>query len=207
MAYIVNANLEDKYADTQVEFTASTKPVLSFIEDHRKPPGALTGWLTGTFIPPELMPRHARIIRGQALYDYLTIRGGATLVSTRFRQCVEELDPGRHQFFPLDIVDQRGESLPDAYFVFNVVGSVDTIIAERSNFTALGKGKSRAWIYQRAYGPWKCALNKAELGDRACRTDVRYGRRWFFSDKLVARLKQERIEGIDYDLYCEETEL
>jgi hypothetical protein len=106
-------------------------------------------------------------------------------VSARFRDCVETLDPGRHGFFPLTVEDKQGVARPESFFLFNVVGRIDSIIEAKSNLKAVGRGQINQWEYSRAVGPWHCALDKRVIGDRACWIEIRYSHRWFVSDRLV----------------------
>ena len=60
------------------------------------------------------------------MYDWMILLGGGNLVSSRLRDAVEELDPGRHQFFPVVVEDKNGIARSDNFFfVFNVVGRIE----------------------------------------------------------------------------------
>jgi hypothetical protein len=164
-------------------------------------------WFTGSPIPPEVVPVKARIVEGDALYDWLTVYGGPCLVSARFKDCVEELDPGRHGFFPLTVEEREGVIKPGPHFLFNVVGCSDSIIEAQSNFNVLGRGQVDRWAYERARGPWKCALDAAVIGGRACWTELRYGGRWFVSGRLAALLRERGLLGFQLNEFCEEVSI
>jgi hypothetical protein len=115
MAYIIGDDYEGKFIDTEVQFTDGDQALNDFFAKTRRAPNTIlkATWFTGTPILPEVVPTTARIIEGDALYDWRTVHGGPTLVSARFKDCVEELDPGRHGFFPLTVEDKKGLPGPD----------------------------------------------------------------------------------------------
>jgi hypothetical protein len=135
------------------------------------------------------------------------VHGGPTLVSARFKDCVEELDPGRHGFFPLTVEDKKGVARPGPYFLFNVVGCIESIIEAQSNFNVLGRGQVDRWEYERAAGPWKCTLDASVVGGRACWTELRYSGRWFVSDRLAELLRKRGLSGFDFKEACEEVSI
>jgi hypothetical protein len=161
-------------------------------------------WKSGNVIPPDVVPKRLRITKGKRIYDWLTVRGSGTLVSSAFKDAVEEIEPGRHQFFPVTVVEKAGVARPESYFIFNVVGRIDAIIEEKSNLEPLGRGAIDAWTYERGRGPWRCALGAAIIGGRACWIEHRYGGRQFVSDRLAAVLQQRQLCGFDLDDHCEE---
>ena len=101
MAHIIGDDFEGKFIETEVEFTDGDQALEDFFARTPRAPGSILDatWFTGTPILPEVVPTRARIIEGNALYDWRTVHGGPTLVSARFKDCVEELDPGRHASF------------------------------------------------------------------------------------------------------------
>jgi hypothetical protein len=200
MAYIIGDDYEDKFINTEVEFTDGDKDLNAFFARTPRAPGSIlhATWFTGMPISPEVVPTRARIIEGDALYDWRTVNGGPTLVSARFKDCVEELDPGRHGFFPLIVEDRQGVVRPGPYFLFNVVGRIDSIIEAQSNFNVLGRGQVYEWGYERARGPWKCTLDASVIGGRACWTEHRYSGRWFASDRLAELSRERGLSGFDF---------
>ena len=141
------------------------------------------------------------------MYDWLDLRSGGTLVSSRVRDAVEELDPGRHQFFPVVVEDKKGVARTEEFFVFNVVGRIDSIIEDRSNLKTTGRGDVANWIYERRVGPWQCALDTAVIGGRACWVEHRYGERWFISERLAALLQERKLNGFELGEHSEEISL
>ncbi len=209
MAYILGDDFEGRFIDTSVEFTDGDQALKAYLSETRARPDSIVKatWFTGNSIPPEVVPKTARITQGDALYDWLTVAGGRTLVSARFKDCVEALEPGRHGFFPLTVEDRQGVVIPGPYFLFNVVGTIESIIEAQSNFIVNGRGFVSNWGFERARGPWKCAMDAAIIGDRACWTELRYSGRWFVSDRLAVRLREQRLLGFDLKEFCEEVSI
>jgi hypothetical protein len=207
MAYIIRESFKDKFIKTEVHFEDSREVLYNFFESTYAFPGTVqnASWTSGNVIPPEVMPKRLRITKGKQIYDWLTVRGGGTLVSSAFKDAVEEIEPGRHQFFAVTVVDKAGVARPESYFILNIVGRIDSIIEEKSNLEASGRGQIYAWGYYRRVGPWRCALDAAIIDGRACWIEHRYGGRWFVSDRLAALLQQRRLCGFNLDEHCEET--
>lgn len=210
MAYIIREDHAYKLGKTEVEyFGDDRRSVNAFFDQSRDYPGTTVRatWFSGIHIPPEVIPRRLQLASGKTVYDWLALRGGGTLVSSRFRGAVEELDPGRHQFFRVVIEDKEGVAQPGDFFVFNVVGQIEAIIEDKSNLKASGRGIVDNWSYERRVGPWQCALDAAALGGRACWVEHRYGKRWFISDRLAALLQERELIGFRLDEHSEEVSL
>lgn len=207
MAYIIRPDYSFKRGKTQIEYFEEDLEALdAFFEQSVAYAGTIlrATWFSGTQLPSEVMPRRLRLVRGKAMYDWLSLSGGGTLVSSRFRGAVEELDPGRHQFFPVVVEDKKGVTVAGDFFIFNVVGRIEAIIEDRSNLQANGRGEVENWSYGRRLGPWQCALDAAVIGSRACWVEHRYGERWFISDRLATLLQARKLNGFDLDEHCEE---
>ena len=166
MAYIIRESFEDKFIKTEVHFDDSREALDNFFKTTKAFPGTVekASWKSGNVIPPEGVPKRLRITKGKQIFDWLTVRGGGTLVSSAFKDAVEEIEPGQHQFFPVTVVDKAGGARPERYFIFNVVGRIDSIIEEKSNLEPLGRGQIDAWTYERPKGPWRCAVDAAIIG-------------------------------------------
>lgn len=206
MAYTIRGSSEPKFVSTAIEFLDDEARLDAFFSTTRAFPGTIrkATWHTGADIPAEVVPKRARIIKGKRIYDWLDLRGGATMVSARFKDAVEELDSGRHQFFPLAVEDREGAMRPEQYFVFNIVGRLNSIIEDRSNFSVVGHRENAAWTYQRKIGPWECALDASVIGGRACWVEHHYDGVWFISDTLAELLKARQLSGFRLDEHSTE---
>jgi hypothetical protein len=203
MAYIIRG----MFGKSEIGYSDDDGKVLrAFFDQSVAYPGTIirATWSSGTYIPPEVMPRRVRLARAKTMYDWMLLRGGGNLVSSRFRDAVEELDPGRHQFFPVVVEDKNGVARPGDFFVFNVVGRIEAIIEDRSNLRASGRGNIENWGYERRVGPWQCALDAAVIGGRACWVEHRFGECWFISERLAALLKKRKLNGFRLDEHSDE---
>ena len=99
MAYIIRESFEDKFIKTEVHFDDSRDALDNFFKTTKAFPGTTrrASWTSGNVIPPEVMPKRLRITKGKQIYDWLAVRKGGNLVSSAFRDAVEEIEPGRHQ--------------------------------------------------------------------------------------------------------------
>jgi len=208
MAYIINESFEDKFIKTEVYFADSCDALDKFFAETKAFPGTTrkASWKTGTFIPSNIVPKSVKITKDGALYDWLTLRGGGTLVSADFKAGVEQVEPNTHQFFPVTVLDRKGEERPNRFFVFNVVGRIDSIIEEDSNLKAHGRGEIEAWGYERKMGPWRCAMNAKVIAGRACWIEHRYGGCRFVSDRLAVVLEKKKLCGFELSDHCDEVE-
>ena len=149
------------------------------------------------------MPNRLRLQRGKLAYDWIASDGGI-VVSSRFKDAVEELDPGRHQFFPVTIEDKKGDVVPGKFFLFNIVGRIDSIIEERSNLKPEGRGLIRGWGYTRKVGPWQCALDQRVIDGGAGWVEERYDGCWFVSDRLAEVLRERKMTGFSVNEHSDE---
>lgn len=211
MAYFLGDSFQSKYCGTEIEFVGGSAALQEFFKKTYRYPGTIVkaDWRSGVVVPADLVPRTVRIRKGRALYDWRTIyHDGGTLVSSRFKDAVEAIERDRHQFFPVDVLDKVGNPLTDKFFVFNVVGRIDSIIEARSSgISPLGRGLGHdAWAYQRdvSTGTFKLALDASKIAGHACWIEHRYDGRRIVSDRLAALLTDRKLEGFDLDNHCEE---
>ncbi len=206
MAYIIRDNFEDKFANTEVHFEGSRDALNLFFKTTKAYPGTIikASWFSGTVIPPEVIPKQVRVTKGKDIFDWLTVRGGGTLVSSGFKAAVIEIEPKQNQFIPVTVIDTNGAARPEEYFIFNVVGQIDSIVDSQSNFNASGRGTIQEWNYSRKVGPWKCALDSSLINGRACWIERHFRAHWFVSDRLAALLERRGLCGFSLDQHCDE---
>jgi hypothetical protein len=63
--------------------------------------------------------------------------GGTWIVSERFKDIVEGLEPGIHNWLPTDLVLANGDPTPEPYYFFQVGQTLDSVIFERSSFNSI----------------------------------------------------------------------
>ncbi|WP_211098022.1 imm11 family protein [Ahrensia sp. R2A130] len=174
----------------------------------------------GVPVPVDIAPDTVRLTQGGKLYDS-NIFVGVPLFSERFRQAVEDIEPGVHQFLPVKVIGVDGESYSEPWWSFNICQLVDSISPE------LGGVYKQEWEYLREekyekftwniksgwlpgrvpepddsdpYNPYtmnpskKLAVYKDRIAGRAAWIDSRLPRT-FYSDALMARIEAEGMEG------------
>ncbi|HEY1612707.1 MAG TPA: DUF1629 domain-containing protein [Rhizomicrobium sp.] len=205
MAYIVLPDYGPRHTGTRLEFPDGDAALKAYCAHARIDAASpiKVSWECGVAIPSAVVPTRVRILKGKGPYDWAQI-GNPVLVSSRFRDCVEMLDPGRHGFFPVTVEDRNGVARPEPFYLFNVIGRVDSIIEAKSNLSAVGRGQVDGWGYSRRVGAWHCALDRSVIADRACWTEIRYTRRWFFSERLANLLRKHRLSGFKLHDHCAE---
>ncbi|WP_420411124.1 imm11 family protein [Roseibium sp.] len=57
---------------------------------------------------------------------------GCNAVNQRFKDLVEEFEPGVHQFIPIELRNEAGDPLTENHYVFNCMVSVDTVLVKES---------------------------------------------------------------------------
>ncbi|WP_102958182.1 imm11 family protein [Mangrovicella endophytica] len=84
----------------------------------------------GVRLAPEELPTHAQLrTRFKTLPDFIHL-ASAWGVTDAFRDKVEELEPGVHQFFPVTLLDPKGVPIEGAHYsilnVMTIVQAMDT---------------------------------------------------------------------------------
>jgi hypothetical protein len=86
---------------------------------------------SGRAIDPTFLPSTVLIPGGHgAITDYGGTHG-IRIVSSEFREIVEALEPERHQFFPVRLVDKRKQHLAD-HFIWIVCNRLDGVDREQT---------------------------------------------------------------------------
>ncbi|MXN65822.1 hypothetical protein GR183_12985 [Stappia sp. GBMRC 2046] len=163
----------------------------------------------GVPIDPNIVPRRAFIqTKAKRLMDFVSLRFRYG-VTEPFRQKVEELEPGIHQFIPVEIFTRDGEPVEKTYYLMNVCHRVDAIDEEKSIVTwKEGAGnearrKCIMWGLPEGYTKETWHKNyrlvfKKELIEGMCMwIDRRYSG-MFFSDELfefVEKTKLKKLKG------------
>jgi hypothetical protein len=141
-----------------------------------------------------------------AVPDVDTVRG-LLVVAPRFREIVEQFEPGVHQFLPVDYLDGQGGVLARRYFFIacNRLDSVDRAHTTMILFRGLWRPASdlvRRWPEEIPPGfdvnaAPRLVFSKAQIGDKHAWSDMflaLYGP--YLSDALGAALEAEHFTGI-----------
>ena len=88
------------------------------------------------------------------------------IVSDRFRQVVEELEPGKHQFSAVELVDEAGMHVAE-YFWFNPCARIDSVDREHTTHELIDVG---LWDFNKG---GKYIFNLLQIGDAQIWIDPR----------------------------------
>ncbi len=102
------------------------------LQDFRSLPNPQTGLVAsglrilehGVFLDPDRVPKAVRVVGQSRPLDYQMSRG-ASIVSERFKYLVETLEPGVHQFFPMDMI-RAARSIGTCY-LWNICNERDSV--------------------------------------------------------------------------------
>lgn len=149
--------------------------------------------------------------RHKKLPDLFLCRGMETVCET-FRQIVEELEPGVHQFLPIEFVTKKGAPVPGngPYYLFRVMQSFDAILVEKSNLVwvnrydtfkpgALVRMVPGAEGLRFGPGPVQLVMSRPQIAGRhAWRSkQVQIGD-LYFSDDLVDAVRAAKLKKFEF---------
>lgn len=120
------------------------------------------------------------------------------LVDQRFKDAVEALEPGVHQFFPIALEWKDGSPAGSRYW-FNPCSRIDSIDREQSTKRFRNKWKQA--------GPGEFVFNRDQIGDRHVWIDKFVsGNRPFLTDTLKARLDESGTTGLLFEHHYREVD-
>ena len=122
----------------------------------------------GYRVVPDRAPRKALWQVRKAEYAITDIASifGQTVVSEKFRQLVESLEPDVHQFIPVDIYDKPGGAVSSRRYWLNVCRRKDCVDPVRSKFEWVTdySGVTGFWDDE-AHPDSKLVFSKEKIGD------------------------------------------
>lgn len=145
----------------------------------------------GRLLAPDELPEGVVMKdRRPRLPDGFTTHGGLHVVSDAARQTFEELEPGRHQFFPLALRWHNGEPVGGAWWGMNVTQRRDTIVEEGSKVGRMTSDPRKLQVFSYK----QIVLDPARVGDAHLWREERLIGELFCSDALQAALKARGLK-------------
>lgn len=144
-------------------------------------------------------------VGGPDVYPDFFRVGHPRVASVRFRDIVEKLEPGVHQFSPVRLTRKSGHLVDPPYFLLNVAQAFDCIVLEKSDLEWREKGTP---------GPYgeetqRKLIRIKSLDGLVLRKEAIEGRHMFrsegqpplggclfFSDELMTAVKKARLQGV-----------
>lgn len=154
------------------------------------------GWTAGRPISAEGMPTKAvRKGVGLAIKPLVDAEAffGQLLVSDAFKEIVEELEPGVHQFFPMELY--VGDEFQRTDYFFNICNRLDTMDRELS-FPI----NARGFFRPKGNDDYRLVFSKEKIGNHhAWRDKFVPGGATYISNTLAQRLKEAGITGLRFN--------
>lgn len=154
--------------------------------------------------PDQVAPRV--IISGKISQTALFVMGagGSWIVSERFKDIVENLEPGIHNWLPTDLVNVDGNRVPEPHYFLQVGQTLDTVIFER---TAFNSGVSATGEHYVTFPKTNhlMTLDRVKIAGKHLWKEKYAGYQdTFFSNELIKTLKKLRL-GRGFQLFdCNE---
>jgi hypothetical protein len=194
------------------------------LEDSTQDEGGLVAakWSAGRALKPDHMP--TKLLRGgpwpeqSPLLDVESLYGGALLVNKQFKDILEELEPGTHRFFPMEVFvndhDPKTWQPEDGfydepkgkqtelkkvadYWLLNICNRLDTYHPD-----TVGRN-ARGFYFPEDLGvEGRQIFSLEKIGNHHAWHDKFAGGR-FISDAFAARLKAAGLSGLSYQ-YCDQ---
>lgn len=141
---------------------------------------------------PDRLPKAARQDDWLDMSDVILDSGNLTVVSGRFREAVEALEPGIHAFHPLAMRDKAGETGFGEYFLFECGQTIPAVLSRKSGFD----GRWQTDYFGRPYRGLSSAqtsglfLSKPEIAGHHLFGNLFHGpSALVMSDELMARIE------------------
>lgn len=168
-------HVADKFIGERGVALSPWSPVLGAIESHEPPQSFVTD-------------------KGyKSLGSLIMLNGRILAVDEDFKTIIERLEPGIHEFFPIEIKMPRGKIFPKSYYVLFIDQYFESFSPEESekeSFRSAGGKSSKNYIHEKSKkGVTGLALAKSVF-DSAHIWKERAFREWLicFSDELQAEI-------------------
>jgi hypothetical protein len=167
-----------------------------YVEDER-------ALCSGRAVETEFFPKRLKKRSGSVIPDYGYLYR-LNYVSDRFRQIVEAVEPGVHQFIPFQILGARKVVLADMFFM-NICNRLDSVDREH---TTLILDRGRIWLPHQDVPrnewpenfdltrPFRLVFNEKQIGVCHLWYDKHHTQGPFISDKLAEMLGDAELSGI-----------
>ena len=212
MARLVGGDFGEERPETQMsqEFKDWYEPIARarLIENKQRDPadplyprsiGDTWGFGAGILFPEPPAPLKIRITKlpNDRLPDFLA----SLYVSDKIKAKVEEIEPGVHQFLPLEVEMPDGSITDKRYWIWCNMNVLDTLVLDKSEFMRpyyFNKNKwpdyyEYEWFGNHVNNPvW--AISKTVISGKAKWVDYKLGQ-VFFSDEFANWLDGEGIKG------------
>lgn len=162
----------------------------------------ISRWSSGRRAKPESIPKVIRWMSKRKLLDYEGAYIGWT-VSDRFRDLIEEIEPGVHQFQRIRFIAKDRSLLADRWF-WQVCNRVDSVNREKSDWVLLGRD-IQSWSPPskrlRIDGKHHLVFGLTQIGDAQFWYDKHISTTLLVSDAAKSRIEVVGITGVHFHHY------
>jgi hypothetical protein len=207
MAATIGGSLQPKYAGSYR--AVSLDDLTPYKEWCEALPGGRAS-PRGERIPDHLFPKRIQFTKGKRLFDYNSYAGfPPAALSTRLKDLIESIEPGVHQFAPVEVLHKDGSPYGETFWFYNILTVIDAINPvkggvykqPRSNFDK--DPDAFVWTIKSG-GDGFLAVYKDRVAGRAMWLDKRFYGAHFFSDALLEGMRAQEMEGWEVETYWEE---
>ncbi|SFP66026.1 imm11 family protein [Enterovibrio norvegicus] len=146
------------------------------------------------------LPNTLRSLNDNMCEDFNTWHLGLSVVSEKFKSCIESVEADNHHFYPVNIVNRKGDVLGKAYFwrtlnIFNAIvpnvnGIKRVVMAPVENLHEAELDGIR--------------LYRDIVSEKAAWYDIRLGEPLLASEKFVALAKKQKLTNLSFSHSFEE---
>jgi len=138
---------------------------------------------SGTPMDPEMVPRrHAVDVKAEALPDIFSLGFGYG-VTDRVREKVEELEPGVHQFFDIELTTKGGRRPKKRHWLLHICNRLDAIDPEKTTLPLAPGGLEYSVAAYTVGEPIDMVLRKEAIEGKCMWIDRKFMEH-FLSDEL-----------------------
>ncbi len=185
-------------------FSPSYHPRLLPLPERRLPD---LDWMkTGAAIDASILPKTLKLMSGaKKLHAFIpALACGPFVASDEFRAIVETMEPGLHQFVPVEVVYKDGRVSDLPYFFVNIMQVLNSIRIENSNvYWVAPPNPHHPGALSQSAGPFKLTLNKTIVAGKHFWRERLFNYGVFFSDELMERCNALKLRGLSADVVLE----
>ncbi|MEP3276179.1 MAG: DUF1629 domain-containing protein [Stappiaceae bacterium] len=149
----------------------------------------------GLSVDPDAAPKTAQVLSAHKKLFDIVPANYRLLVTRPFIEKVEELEPGVHQFLPIEVRMKSGELAERDYWILNICNRTNAIDPDNSVLSNTGDT-----YFTHGIGPGatpKLVFNKARIDSMCMWIDQHYSMGEFFSDELMQFIESEKLKDLE----------
>jgi hypothetical protein len=143
-------------------------------------------------VSTEFLPKQVRPNRALKKAPDLARIAMGQICSQAFKDVLEDLEPGVHQFEPVEVVTKKKVHIQEMYWLIPC-NRLDTLVLDQINPPVNDMGYFRAGLQR---GELKIVFDKAKIGDHHLWTERRNDGSMYVSDAFANAAKDAGLVGL-----------